>query len=187
MSSDMPDLSELMTAAQNGDQKAYRQLLEAITPRLKSFLYRRFFNSDAVEDILQDVLIALHRARHTYRPDQPFENWMYGIARHKLVDAIRKQTRIGNYEAGAENISDLPVTKTEDGTKSSIRQIDNDIRLALDILPKKQRQLVEYTKIQGHSVEETAQKFSMSESAVKTSTHRSLKKMQKWLIRNGYA
>jgi len=186
VSSDMPDLSELMTAAQKGDQRAYQQLLETITPKLKSFLYRRFFNSDAVEDILQDVLIAIHRARHTYRPDQPFENWMYGIARHKLIDAIRKQTRIGNYETGAENIHELPVTKTGTDTKNNISQIDNDVQLALDILPKKQRQLVEYTKVMGHSVEETAQKFNMSESAVKTSTHRSLKKMQKWLVQNGY-
>lgn len=187
MSTEPSYLSQLMIAAQQGDQAAYRQLLGEITPVIKAFLRRRVFNHDLIDDILQDILIGIHKARHTYRPDQPFENWMYGIARHKLIDSIRKQTRIGGFETGADYIDDLPVTKTDPLPKGKKEDISHDIKLALGALPEKQKKIVKYMKIQGHSVAETAKKFDMSESAVKTSTHRSLKKMQEWLARNGYA
>lgn len=66
--------SRLMQAAQGGDSASYRQLLGEITPVLKSFLRARLFARDQIDDVTQDILLALHGARHTWRPDLPFRN-----------------------------------------------------------------------------------------------------------------
>lgn len=176
-----------MVKTQAGDQKAYRQLLKEITPLLKSFLWNRVFNKDNIDDVLQDILVGLHKARHTYRPDQPFENWMYGIARHKLIDAIRKQTRRDDREFSTDKFEVLNVTDVASKSKDTAEDVSNDLQKALKTLPQRQQDLVVRTKIEGHSIIDVAKEFGMSESAVKVSVHRSLKKLQDWMVKNGYS
>lgn len=181
------NFSELMAKAQSGDQKAYKKLLVSITPILKSFLYKRVFDKDRIDDILQDILIGIHKARHTYRPEQPFENWMFGIARHKMIDAIRKQTRKDGREFATDKYEFLNVTDPASATNDKEQDVSEDLKRALETLPERQKDLVVRTKIEGHSIADVAQEFDMSESAVKVSIHRSLKKLQSWMIENGYA
>ena len=63
-----------MQAAQAGDADAYLDLLRTITPRLRQVIIRQrgFAGPDAVEDLLQDVLLSLHAVRATYDPQRPF-------------------------------------------------------------------------------------------------------------------
>lgn len=181
-----PDLSALMQAAQHGDKTAYQLLLHTVTPQLRAYLNHRFFYKDYIDDVLQETLMALHRARHTYRPEQPFENWMYGIARHKLIDAIRKYSRHTAREILTENVQIFPVTQRSLSSNMKEEELEHDILKALAQLSKKQREAVRMTKINGLSVSEAAEKTGLSESAIKVNTHRGLKKMQEWLARHGY-
>jgi len=181
------DLSALMRAAQDGDKVAYSTLLSTITPILKSFLYTRIFDKDRVDDVVQNVLMAIHKARHTYKPEQPFERWMFGIARYKLIDYIRATTRRNDREFSTDKFEVLNVTDTVTPTNTTDKEVAEDLITALKILPKKQRALVERAKVQGLSIAEIAAEFKMSESAVKVSIHRSLKKLQSFMAENGYS
>lgn len=176
------DWPALMATAQDGDSRAYERLLREITPVIRAFLYRRIFNKNNVEDILQDVLLGIHRARHTYDPTQPFEHWMYGVARHKMIDAIRKETRRGKNEFSSDDIE----TFLSDTPNSNDKEWSRDLEKAIATLPEKQRRIIAMTKIEGHSVAETAKELGMSESAVKVAAHRACKKMEHWLVRHGY-
>src|SRR6266404_5971959 len=74
--------TQWMECAQRGDREAYRALLTDIASPLLRFLRRRIADPHELEDVYQDTLMALHRARHTYDPSRPFEPWLFAIARH---------------------------------------------------------------------------------------------------------
>lgn len=172
-----------MRLAQGGDASAYRRLLNEITPAIKSFLRTRFFHHDHVEDILQEILLAIHAARHTYRPEQPFQHWMYGIARHKMIDYFRRQMRKNTNEVNDEELVTFledPANNPEDAL------VREDIDKALQKLPRKQRAVVLLTKVEGYSMAEVAAKMGMSEAAVKVTAHRGYQKLKEWLIVYGY-
>jgi DNA-directed RNA polymerase specialized sigma24 family protein len=80
-----------MRAANRGDAVAYRRLLDAITPVLRGVVRARgaSLGHEAREDVVQEVLLAVHLKRQTWREDQPLRPWLYAIARHKVVDAFR--------------------------------------------------------------------------------------------------
>ena len=56
----------LMRLAQQGDRKAYAALFQAITPLLRSFVSNRIRDNSEAEDVVQEILLSVHRASHTY-------------------------------------------------------------------------------------------------------------------------
>src|SRR5215470_1963432 len=86
-------LSALMRRAQGGDPLAYEALLVEATALVRAFVRRRLRELDAVEDVVQETLLSIHRDRHTYDPERSFGPWMYAIARHRLVDFVTKRRR----------------------------------------------------------------------------------------------
>lgn len=175
--------SALMLAAQGGDAAAYKRLLTEITPALKSFLRTRFFSRDHIEDIAQEILLAIHTARHTYRPEQPFRNWMYGVARHKMIDYMRKW---GRQNANEINDDELVTFLADTSNNPEDTLSSKDLEEALARLPEKQRQVLLLTKVQGYSMAEAAGKLGMTETAAKVTAHRAYKKMKEWLVEYGY-
>ncbi len=172
----------LMLKAQGGDALAYKQLLQEIMPVLRRFLARRLFNKQNVEDTVQETLMAIHTVRHTYRPEQPFERWLYGVARHKVLDAMRRYYRRDINEIldeTGETFSFLAANNKEEGDVE-------DLNKALAQLPRTQRKVITMAKIEGHSLSEVAKAMNMSETAVKVTVHRGLKNMKHWLVSNGY-
>src|SRR5258708_6752361 len=69
----------LMAAAQDGDRQAYARLLREILPFVRAVAGRRHGTPDRVEDVVQDVLLTVHRVRQTYDPGLPFEPWLAAI------------------------------------------------------------------------------------------------------------
>src|SRR5690606_25837461 len=77
-------LAALMLAGQDGDQTAYRSFLEETSHDVRRFLLRRIPASD-VDDVLQEILVSLHKARHTYDGERPILPWIFAIARFRLA------------------------------------------------------------------------------------------------------
>ena len=82
--------SKLMSSAQSGDEQAYRALLGELALVIKRYLLSRFGYHDQLDDCVQECLLGLHDARHTYDPRRPFKPWLFAIVRHKAVDHLRK-------------------------------------------------------------------------------------------------
>src|SRR5262245_49354120 len=82
-----------MAAAQNGDAAAYAALLTSLLPLLRAFVRGRGVDGSEVEDVVQEIVILIHRARHTWRPDRSFDPWMWAIARNASTDALRRISR----------------------------------------------------------------------------------------------
>ena len=83
----------LMAAAQRGDADAYGELLNEIGPVLMRFLRAQVRDAQEAEDLYQETLMAIHRARHGYDAARPFEPWLFAKARH-IVAAHAERHRV---------------------------------------------------------------------------------------------
>jgi len=90
--SDETELAGLLRAAIAGDERSYAAFLEQVATMIRSFLRRRIAHAAIdPEDVVQETLLAVHLKRHTWATDAPVMPWLYAIARHKLVDALRRR------------------------------------------------------------------------------------------------
>ena len=165
-------LHGLIVAAQRGDESAYAGFLRETAALLRPFFRRRLAQlPDDIEDLVQETLLAVHNKRHTYDPSQPVTTWMVAIARYKLVDLLRAR-------AGREALHDPlddDLDELASAAEPAAQEARRDLRVLLARLPDKQRLPIECVKIEGLSVEETARRTGLSESAVKVGVHRGLK------------
>jgi RNA polymerase sigma-70 factor (ECF subfamily) len=164
-------LHQLMVCSLGGDSHAYEALLRELSTVLRAFFRKRLVRlPDEVEDLVQEALLAIHNQRHTFVPEQPFTPWMHAIARYKMVDMLR---RWGGHEALNDPLDDeLDMLSCSDMLATEAHR---DVTKLLEQLPERQRVPIEYVKLQGLSVAETAHITGLSQSAIKVGVHRGLK------------
>ena len=161
----------LMRSAISGDSAAYGRLLKSVTPVLRAAARRGLVRAgqpaDQSEDIVQDILLAVHLKRHTWDADAPFAPWLFAIARNKLIDALRRRGRrvFVNIDDFAETIPGDPAAETVP---------TGELAVHLDGLPPRQRDVLQSIAVDSASIKDTAAKFAMSEGAVRVALHRAL-------------
>jgi RNA polymerase sigma-70 factor (ECF subfamily) len=165
-----------MSLAQEGDKAAYALLLKEVTPWLRSVSYKAGIERDDLEDAVQDVLLTVHSVRHTYDPDRPFAPWLAAIARHRLIDRLRK--------SGKNLAREIPLTEeheTFSADETNSLEDRDEARLlhgAISQLSDGQRQAVELLKLKELSLKEASQQSGQSEQALKVSVHRAIKRLR---------
>ena len=163
--------TDLMRSAMAGDDAAYHRLLKAITPVLRAAARRGLARAgqpvDQSEDIVQDILLAVHLKRQTWDTNAPFAPWLFAIARNKLIDALRRRGRriFVNIDDFAETLPDQPAAETASPT---------EVATQLNSLPVRQREVLQSIAVESASIKDTAKKFAMSEGAVRVALHRGL-------------
>ena len=172
MAASETELKELMVAGLDGDAAAYRRLLEGLGGRLRAYFKGRLAHvgrgPSEVEDLVQEVLIAIHTRRHTYDRDEPLTPWVHAIARYKLIDHLRR-TRVSVTNMPLEAADDIAADSDHVSVESAY-----DLQGLLARLPDKMRRAIHCVKIEGLSVAEAAKRCGMSESAIKVNVHRGL-------------
>lgn len=163
----------LWLAAQRGDEAAYRAALGAIALRVRAFLRGRMQSRpDDVEDLLQEVLLALHLQRGSWAETVTVEAWVLTIARYKLVDLWRRHGRQDALHDAIDDVDEasLAAPAVELGA-------GRDLARLLATLPAAQREAIVLTKVEGLSVLEACARTGASESALKVQVHRGLKRL----------
>lgn len=161
-------------AAQKGDPKAYRALLNDILPYIKNALIGQLANPEWAEEIAQEVLMSVHKSLHTYQSDRAFKPWLKAIINFRKTDFLRKHYRMkGNQSVPLDEV-DYKENSVSSDSMGEMKDIEN----ALDTLPDKQKRIFQMIKIEGHTVKDVAKEMNMSQSAVKVSAHRTMKKLQ---------
>jgi RNA polymerase sigma-70 factor (ECF subfamily) len=162
-------LRSLLIRGVAGDASAYHIFLGELAAHLRSFLRRRLARlPEEIEDLVQELLLAIHNQRHTYDPEQPLTAWVQAIARYKLIDLLRRRSRTDVlHDPLGEDLFAAADTEAAEARY--------DMMKLLQQLPDRQRLPILYVKIEGGSVGDTAKRIGMSESAVKVGIHRGLK------------
>ena len=169
--------SALMVSAQAGNQDDYQALLEELGDVVHRFLCSRFGHHHFIEDCVQEALVAVHQARHTYNPRHPFRPWLFAIVRHKTIDILRKQ-RTREKATDQYTREQQVLSQPFDTPEAGDGMLENGL---LDKLPDQQREILVLTKVIGYSIAETAGKLGISQSAVKVRVHRAIRKLRQLL------
>ncbi len=174
--------SDWMRAAQAGDDRAYETLLRALLPLLRGYVRRRVGDASAAEDLVQDVMLSIHRARHTYRPERAFGPWWRTVARNATIDYYRRRGRRVTRELPLDGID---IAADDDGVDRD-DSLSPALRAALDALPANQREAVEWIHVQGLSVAEAAGRAGVTPGALKVRAHRGYRALRKRLREEGW-
>ena len=169
-----------MIAAQAGDGAAYEKLLLELLARARRQVGARVPDRAAREDIVQNALLSIHRARHTYRGERPFTPWFNAIVRNSISDWARARGRRMQRELplDLDGFSD-PVLDTPAAADSEA--ISPDLERALEALPRAQRQAVELIHVEELSVAEAAERAGVSSGALKVRAHRGYRALRAML------
>jgi RNA polymerase sigma-70 factor (ECF subfamily) len=165
-------LKSLMLRSIDGDERAYRSLLQEVAVLSRAYYRRRLVDSAATDDLTQETLLALHSRRITYQPSRPFTPWLHAIARYKLVDHVRSSRRHRAFsldETPEAFFAVETVTKDEQG----------DAERLLASVPEEQRALVRAVKLEGRSIADVSAATGLSPSAVKVKIHRAIRALRR--------
>jgi RNA polymerase sigma-70 factor, ECF subfamily len=169
---DLNDLAAMMRLARQGDDVAYRQLLVRVSVWLRHVVRQGLATAGRSaadsEDVVQEALLAMHLKRETWDETQPLEPWLRAIARHKLIDYLRRR----GFHDHVDIDDCIDLAEATSGA-DTLAQIDS--RRLLARLPDRQRRIVEGISMEGRRAAEMARMLGMSENAVRVALHRALK------------
>lgn len=173
-------LADAMRASLAGDRRTYERLLRDCVGLIRAVALRQGLSGAAVEDAVQETLITIDGARHTWDPSRPFLPWLRALARYRAIDVARRIGRTGAVEIHAP----LRAEQVADGTaladdRAASRQEADRLRAAVAALPPGQRQAVEHLALSERSLEETASLTGRSKVALKVNLHRAIASMRR--------
>src|SRR5262245_14323777 len=162
-----------MAAAQRGDRDAYRALLDDVGPMVRHYVRMRVRNAEEANDVYQDVLMALHTARHTYDATRPFEPWLFAIARRVV---FRRQGERVARDARETLVHVLPEMAIDGDASLKVR-----LEQALRRLSPDQREALALLKLDGLSIEAAAPRAGTTTGALKVRAHRAYRALRRYL------
>jgi RNA polymerase sigma factor (sigma-70 family) len=171
--------SSQMAAAQGGDRTAYEALLRDCVPLIRRFAARQGVPDDHLDDVVQDVLMTVHRARQTYDPKRSFIAWIRVIAERRAIDLLRRYGR----QRAREVYSPLAFASYADETADLANRGDGAaglarVKKAVATLPGRQREAVQILVLEDRSLTEAAIATRRSKGALKVNLHRALKALR---------
>jgi RNA polymerase sigma-70 factor (ECF subfamily) len=161
----------LMEQAIAGDEFAYHRMLAAIAVSLTRSLRGRASRSGLdIEDIVQDVLLALHLKRATWVSGTPVAPWVTAIARNKIVDAWRRHAR--RPQVSLDSVVDTLRVDVDPRD-----ELSGDLERGIAALTPRQREVLTAVSLQGCTSMEAARRLDISEGAVRVTMHRAFKSL----------
>ncbi len=165
--------AELMLRVKEGDGASFGLLLEKYRSSVVHFLYRMVQNHAVAEELAQDVFLRVYRSRSTYEPTAKFTTWLFRIATHLALNALRDSRNEKFEERLDGGHAELPARQVSD-SRPSVEQYMvyqarlDEVRRAVSTLPEKQRAAVLMHKYQEMEYSQIARVLNCSESAVKS-------------------
>ena len=170
--------AEAMRAERRGEAVAYERMLKEVATALRRSLAPRLvrvrLGAHEAEDLVQEILIGLHRKRHTWDPARPFLPWLHTITRYKLIDFMRHR------RGDTRRRVDLPLEDWVEIVESPAYEADCsawEVDRHLAVLPVSQRRIVRAIAVEGASVRNVARGLATSEGAVRVTLHRAIRRL----------
>jgi RNA polymerase sigma factor (sigma-70 family) len=168
-----------MAAAQVGDRVAYERLLHDCIPFIKRVARGQGVPFDCIDDVVQETLVTVHQARHTYDTNRSFTAWLRTIAQRRAIDGLRRAARTRMREVHAPlvyvNHRDSSGHPEETASQNDQTKV---LKFALAKLSVRQREAVEHLALQSQSLAQTATLTGRSTGSLRLDWHRALKALR---------
>jgi len=165
--------AELMLRVKDGDGASFGVLLEKYRTPVIHFLYRMVQNRAVAEELAQEAFLRVYRSRASYEPTAKFTTWLFRIATHLALNAIRDGKNERLQERLDEQSEAMPSRQVADKRPTAEQTLLDEARLdevrqAVAALPEKQRAAVLMHKYEEMEYTQIARVLNCSESAVKS-------------------
>ncbi|MCO8269405.1 RNA polymerase sigma factor [Actinoplanes sp. TRM 88003] len=171
------DDEQLLRRVARADRAAFDELYRRTSPWLAVRLRRRCSDDGMVAEILQDTYLSVWRAAGTFTADGSGAGWLWTIASHRLVDAMRKRAR--HRETPSE---ELPVRSTPAAEDEALAgSIGDEVGVALSRLAPELREVLHAMVLDGLTVRETSILLGLPEGTVKSRARRARSVMREAL------
>ncbi len=166
-----------MASAQTGDRAAYDNLLRACIPLIKRVARGQGVGSESVDDVVQETLLSIHRARHTYDPGRSITAWLKMIAQRRAIDALRRRQRIREVHAPNAYESHCDTGCASHAVAFELRDTAW-LSAAVRSLPVRQREAIDLLVFQSQSLASAAVAAGRSTGSLRVSWHRAIRTLR---------
>ncbi len=169
--------NELVRAAQQGDENAFRQLVAQYEHKVYRLALKMMREPQDAEDVLQETFINVFRHLDSFRGDADFSTWIYRIATNASLMKLRAKKPIASLDEPVDGETEsLPYALVDWSATPEEMLLTHETRAqmeeALARLPETLRAVFVLRDIEGLNVEETARVLDISQANVKTRLHR---------------
>src|SRR5262249_10619308 len=170
------DQRRLRAAAQAGDERAFRRLVEPYRHALEVHCYRMLGSAQDAEDLAQETLLRAWRALDRFEPRAQFQTWLYRIATNACLDELeRRPRRPGPVDPFPDRPSSEPASPTYDpAARYAIREgLELALLRAIQNLPGRQRAVLIFRDVLGWTAPEVAEVLESTVASVNSALQRS--------------
>jgi len=171
----------LIRQFQEGDERAFNEIVFRYKDRLLNFVYRFLNDIDKAEDLVQDTFLKVYTHKHAYQEIAKFSTWLYTIAGNLARTELRKLKRRKTYSISDISFEDreyeIPVIDNpEDNVESS--NFSKNLQRALNQLQPDFKTMVILRDIQELSYEDISRIVGVPIGTVKSRINRGRLKLQ---------
>jgi RNA polymerase sigma-70 factor, ECF subfamily len=139
-----------------------------VAARLRPFVAHRVRPSD-IDDVVQDVLVRMHRGLPDLRDEDRFSAWMFQVARNAIADAGRKQVRA---PLDSPDLDETPAPPTSDNDREAATALAGCVSLFVSQLASPYREAITLVEQEGRTAKEAAEMVGISVSGMKSRVQR---------------
>lgn len=186
---------ELVMRAKNDDPWAIEQLVLRYQQKIYAIAYQMLAgDAEEARDRTQDVFLRAFRSIKRFKGKSSFYTWLYRIAINTCIDARRRQNRWKKiffpwrFDKNKDEAPDNSLEEIADANPNSDplatasgRQLEDDVKSAVNKLPQRQRTIFQLKVFQEMSIAEIAEALELAEGTVKTHLFRATRTVQKQL------
>lgn len=179
--------TRLAKLSRNGDRRAFEELVDMYKDKIYHLGYRMLGHVNEAEDIVQETFLRVYTNLERYDETQKFSTWIYRIATNLCIDRLRKRKPNYSLDAempdsdGADWYSLLPSNRETPEEEIVLTETQEQIRKAIDALPKKYKSVVVLRYLHDMSLQEIGEVLKMPVTTVKTRVHRGREYLRKKL------
>lgn len=142
--------------------KKIEELIQSYQNRIRSFILKRCGNADLADDLTQDVLLRIHKSRHTFDPNRgEFSSWALRIAQNVLSTDYKKRKTRDEQSMAPEISENIPDT-INPGSEVDQKNLLSQIKSAIECLPEPERTVIINKEIKNKKLSETANELGVT-------------------------
>jgi RNA polymerase sigma-70 factor (ECF subfamily) len=172
----------LMASYLAGDSQAYAQLVKRYEKELFSYLQRMLGDPMMAEDVFQNTFLTVHTKRHLFVAGRPFRPWLYTLATHQAIDALRRNGRHvrpsldQRVDQGTGDQPTAMIDLLSSAQAAPVEVVEREetaelVRASVDELPEHLRSAIVLCYYQGFKYKEIAQVLGIPVGTVKSRLH----------------
>lgn len=177
----------LLEKLKNGDEAAFRQIVDTWKDLVYNTALGILQNSNDAEDVSQETFVQVYESVKNFKAEAKFSTWLYRITVSKSLDHLRRKKRKKRFAIvqslfgeNSETIIDPP-DFNHPGVQLDRKEKAATLFKAIDKLPENQRIAFTLHKLEGLSYQEVSEVMETSVPSVESLMHRAKNNLQKWL------